>query len=76
MKISKLNAFTLYAIGDTYHPSWIESDERQREQRVRHTVDCIRLAKSIGAENLSTEPGGPADHLPVKGGRRACMIVL
>lgn len=76
MKISNLNAFTLYAIGDTYHPSWIESDERQREQRVRHTVDCIRLAKSIGAENLSTEPGGPADHLPGKGGRRAGRSVL
>ena len=26
--ISNLNSFALYAIGDVYHPSWIESDKR------------------------------------------------
>src|ERR671914_533099 len=56
MQISNLNAFTLYAIGDTYHPSWIEDS---REMRIEHTVECIRLAKKIGAKHLSTEPGGP-----------------
>jgi sugar phosphate isomerase/epimerase len=59
MKISNLNAFTLYAIGDVYHPSWIEDDRHAREVRVQHTIDCIRLAKKIGARRLSTEPGGP-----------------
>jgi sugar phosphate isomerase/epimerase len=56
MQISNLNAFTLYAIGDTYHPSWIEDS---REMRIEHTIECIRLAKRIGAKHLSTEPGGP-----------------
>ena len=56
MQISNLNAFTLYAIGDVYHPSWIEDG---REKRIEHTIDCIRLAKKIGAKHLSTEPGGP-----------------
>jgi sugar phosphate isomerase/epimerase len=56
MQISNLNAFTLYAIGDVYHPSWIEDS---REKRIEHTIDCIRLAKKIGAKHLSTEPGGP-----------------
>jgi sugar phosphate isomerase/epimerase len=56
MQISNLNAFTLYAIGDTYHPSWIEDS---REMRIEHTIECIRLAKKIGAKHLSTEPGGP-----------------
>ena len=56
MQISNLNAFTLYAIGDTYHPSWIEDS---REMRIEHTIECIRLAKKIGAKYLSTEPGGP-----------------
>ena len=56
MQISNLNAFTLYAIGDVYHPSWIEDS---REMRIEHTIDCIRLAKKIGAKHLSTEPGGP-----------------
>ena len=57
--ISNLNAFTLYAIGDVYHPSWIEDDKRQRGKRLQHTLDCIQMAKKLGAKNLSTEPGGP-----------------
>ncbi len=57
--ISNLNAFTLFAIGDVYHPSWIENDINVREMRVKHTIDCIYLAKKLGAKNLSTEPGGP-----------------
>ena len=57
--ISNLNAFTLFAIGDVYHPSWIENDNKLREIRVKHTIDCIYLAKNLGAKNLSTEPGGP-----------------
>ena len=62
MKISNLNAFTLYAIGDTYHPSWIDDS---REMRIKHTIECIRLAKRIGAKHLSTEPGGPVVAPPV-----------
>ena len=59
LQISNLNAFTLYAVGDVYHPSWIEDQKDLREKRVDHTINCIRLAKKIGAKNLSTEPGGP-----------------
>lgn len=59
VQISNLNAFTLYAIGDVYRPSWIEDDGHAREARVQHTIDCIRLAKKTGAKHLSTEPGGP-----------------
>jgi sugar phosphate isomerase/epimerase len=62
MQISNLNAFTLYAIGDVYHPSWIEQDPSQREIRIQHTIDCLRLAKKIGAKCISTEPGGPLNH--------------
>ncbi len=57
IEISNLNAFTLFAIGDTYQPSWI--DHSRREMRIQHTIECIRLAKRIGAKHLSTEPGGP-----------------
>jgi sugar phosphate isomerase/epimerase len=35
IEISNLNAFTLYAIMDVYHPSWIENDNQQRELRVQ-----------------------------------------
>ena len=59
LDISNLNAFTLYSISDVYHPSWIEDDKASRELRITHTINCIKLAKKIGAKNLSTEPGGP-----------------
>ena len=59
LQISNLNAFTLYAIGDVYHPSWIEADESARNVRMQHTADCLRLAKKLGVKNISTEPGGP-----------------
>jgi sugar phosphate isomerase/epimerase len=71
IQISNLNAFTLYAIGDVYHPSWIEKDNEgndndqgdssssARHARIQHTIDCIRLAKKIGGKCISTEPGGP-----------------
>jgi sugar phosphate isomerase/epimerase len=61
IQISNLNAFTLYAITDVYHPSWIENDGHLRELRIQHTINCIQLASKIGAKNLSTEPGGPVD---------------
>ena len=34
IQISNLNAFTLFAIGDTYHPSWIEEDLNYRRLRI------------------------------------------
>ena len=59
IEVSNLNAFTLYAITDLYHPSWIERDGQLRELRVEHTNNCLNLARRIGAKNISTEPGGP-----------------
>lgn len=59
LQISNLNAFTLFALGDTYHPSWIETSEEKREARINHTANCIELAHELGAKNISIEPGGP-----------------
>lgn len=59
ISISNLNAFTLFALGDTYHPSWIENNLEKRKLRIDHTIDCITLARKLGASNISTEPGGP-----------------
>jgi sugar phosphate isomerase/epimerase len=61
ISVSNLNAFTLYAIGDLYHPSWIESDLEQRKSRIDHTIDCILLAKKLGSKSISIEPGGPVE---------------
>lgn len=59
LEVSNVNAFTFFAEGDTYHPSWIEPEEALRERRVGLTEGAIDLAARLGAGNLSTEPGGP-----------------
>ncbi len=59
LAVTNLNAFTLFAQGDTWHPSWIEPDPAARERRIEHTVGAIELARDLGAPGLSLEPGGP-----------------
>jgi sugar phosphate isomerase/epimerase len=57
--VTNLNSFTLFAVGDTYLPSWIESDRERRDIRIRHTLECLRLAQALGCANISVPPGGP-----------------
>lgn len=59
LPVSNLNAFTMFGIKDTYHPSWLEADKKQSDLRIKHTIDCIKLASSLDAKNISIEPGGP-----------------
>jgi len=59
LKVTNLNSFTLFAVGNTYLPSWIEPEKKRREIRVRHTLDSLRIAKQIGCANISIPPGGP-----------------
>jgi sugar phosphate isomerase/epimerase len=59
LRASNVNAFTLFACGDTYHPTWIEEDPRLRETRIEHTIGAIQLAAAIGAATVSLQPGGP-----------------
>src|SRR6059058_1870871 len=42
--VSNINAFTLFACGDTYHPTWIEDDAALRQRRIDHTIGAIELA--------------------------------
>jgi sugar phosphate isomerase/epimerase len=59
LKVTNLNSFTLFAVGDTYLPSWIEPDPQRREIRIRHTRDSLRTARRLGCANISVPPGGP-----------------
>jgi sugar phosphate isomerase/epimerase len=59
LPVSNVNAFTLFACGDTYHPTWIEDDPARRELRVEHTLRCVDLAAQFGAKTISLQPGGP-----------------
>jgi len=61
LKITNLNCFTLFAVGDTYLPSWIEADKARRDIRIRHTLDCLKLADRLGCGKISIPPGGPLE---------------
>lgn len=59
LTVSNINAFTLFASGDTYHPTWIEEDRQKRDLRIEHTRQCIELARDMGCGTVSIQPGGP-----------------
>jgi sugar phosphate isomerase/epimerase len=59
LTVSNVNAFTLFACGDTYHPTWIEDDPGKRQTRIDHTLKTISLAREFGAKTISLQPGGP-----------------
>jgi sugar phosphate isomerase/epimerase len=63
----------LNAIGDFWHPSWIERDPALRKKRIDHTLDCIDLADKLGAKTISTEPGGPLDGMDSEEGRKLLL---
>lgn len=61
LTIANINAFMMTAVQDFHHPSWIESDESLRRQRIQHTIDSLRFANKVGASCITTEPGGPLE---------------
>ena len=61
LKVTNLNSFTLFAVGDTYLPSWIEPEAARRQIRIDHTLTCLRLAKALDCGCISIPPGGPLD---------------
>jgi sugar phosphate isomerase/epimerase len=66
LKVTNLNSFTLFAVGDTYLPSWIEPQEERREIRIQHTLQCLKLADFFSCRNISVPPGGPLDDMARK----------
>jgi len=62
LPVSNLNTFTLFAVGDMHHPSWIEKEEELRRTRIEHTKSCLRLAKELNCPNISIQPGGKLEH--------------
>jgi sugar phosphate isomerase/epimerase len=66
LKVTNLNSFTLYAVGDVILPSWIEDDPQRRQIRIDHTRNCLHLATALQCGNISIPPGGRAGLLPEK----------
>ncbi len=63
LAVTNLNSFTLFAVGDTYLPSWIEPEKTRRDIRIRHTLECLNTASAIGCKTISIPPGGPLNAL-------------
>jgi sugar phosphate isomerase/epimerase len=59
LAVSNCNAFMLTAIESILHPSYVEADPDYRRQRVEYTKSALETAASLGADHISTEPGGP-----------------
>lgn len=72
LKITNLNSFTLFAVGDTHLPSWIEANPQVREVRIQHTLDCLKAAHALGCPSISVPPGGPLEH----GSRREALALF
>lgn len=72
LKITNLNCFTLFAVGNTWLPSWIEPDESRRQERIDHTLNCLDLARFLNASCISVPPGGP----PVEMDRKASLALF
>ena len=66
LKVTNINSFTLFAVGDTYLPSWIEPEKERRDLRIRHTNDCLKVADALGCKNISVPPGGPLNNMSRK----------
>lgn len=63
LKITNINSFTLFAVGDTYLPSWIEADPQRRHIRIEHTRQCLAMAAVLECPNISIPPGGPLENM-------------
>ena len=61
LTVTNINSFTLFAVGDTYLPSWIEPDRKRRDIRIRHTLDSLEVARFLECQNISVPPGGPLE---------------
>src|SRR3954454_21585754 len=59
LTVSNVNAFTLFACGDTYNPTWIDDSPAERARRVGDTKNSIRRGAECGPRTISLQPGGP-----------------
>lgn len=63
LRVSNVNAFTGFARGNTYDPTWISDEPAERQWRIDHTRAAIALAHAVGAPTISLQPGGPVERV-------------
>ena len=74
LTISNVNAFMMNAVADPrqpyWHPGWTDPDPHYRAIRREHTKRALQLAQELGAQHITTEPGGPLNAGAILGNRR------
>ncbi|MFA4985730.1 MAG: sugar phosphate isomerase/epimerase family protein [Candidatus Brocadiia bacterium] len=73
LAVSNVNAFTMFHDGDTWRPSFLETDGTRRRLRIEHTVAALEMSRRMRGATVSTEPGGP---LPEGESRETAMALF
>ncbi|SFM93193.1 sugar phosphate isomerase/epimerase family protein [Thermodesulforhabdus norvegica] len=57
---NKLTVVALDAYGPPdFNPSWLAEDWKEREERIRYTLDCARIAAALGIKYVTIPAGSP-----------------
>ena len=68
LKVINLNCSTLFALGDDLCSSQADAPpDETLEERIEHTLHCLRLASYLGCRNISIPTGTPAKNLSREG---------
>jgi len=60
LKITTIDAYGTYgAAQSSKHLSWLAEDWVEREQQIRYTLDCARLAAALGIPKVVISAGSP-----------------
>ena len=70
LKVTNLNSFTLFAVGDTYLPSWIEPEEGRR--RIRIVPVLTDPSDMRGSQKPTIADGSRAPHRAL---RKRCQAI-
>lgn len=57
---NKLTVVAIDAFGSSdFNPSWLSEDWKEREERIRYTLDCSRIAAALGIKYVTIPAGSP-----------------
>jgi len=67
LKVINLNCLTLFGVGDGDRSSPTGYQEEDLQDRIDHTLQCLRLASYMGCRNISIPTGTPPQNLTREG---------
>ena len=58
LKVCGFNSCVVTSMPDSHNPLWIEEDWESRERRLKYTLDCMRMAATMGVPRVVTLAAG------------------